>query len=337
MRILSEADVAALVSIPDAIASAREAYRLQAEDGDRAEGGAMAAARAELRRDDPKAGCLLLAGALGPDHLTVKSNVHSYPDGPLAPRAWGSLLTLWDWRAARPRTLLAARLFNDHRTAAGFAAAAEVLAQPDARTLAIFGAGKSAPMTLRYLKAARPSLAELRLVGRAPERVAALKRLAEGWPEFAGVDVRTGLSPGEAVSGADLIVTVTTSDQPVFPGEAARAGACVILGGANRPTAREADDALMGRADVYLDAQAGALDKAGDIRLAIRSGALSEGRIAGEIGAFLPGPRALPVGAELRVFKSMGLPLQDVALAERLVARAEREGRGMCVDLEGAA
>ena len=49
-----------------------------------------------------QAGCLLLAGAWGGEHLTVKSNVHAYPDGPEAPRLWGSLLTLWDWQRAVP-------------------------------------------------------------------------------------------------------------------------------------------------------------------------------------------------------------------------------------------
>lgn len=331
MLVLSEADVAALTSIPEAIEAAREAFRLQAT------GGGGQSVRSDLRREDPKAGCLLLVGARGAEHLTVKSNVHAYLDGPLAPRLWGSLLTLWDWRAARPRALISARAFNDHRTAAGFAAAALVLAVGQARSLALFGAGKSAPMALRHLKEARPSLASVHLVGRSPERVASLKRLVEGWPEFADVEVLAGLSPAEAVAGADIIVTVTTSDEPVFPGDAATAGACVILGGANRPTAREADDALMARADVYLDARAGALDKAGDVALALRSGALAEARIAGEIGAFEAGPRPLPAGAELRVFKSMGLPLQDVLLAERLVARAQAEGRGVRVDLEGGA
>ncbi len=84
--------------------------------------------RGDLRQDNPKAGCLLLAGAWGGEHLTVKSNVHAYPDGPEAPRLWGSLLTLWDWQRAVPRALLSAHAFNDHRTAAGFAIGAQVLA-----------------------------------------------------------------------------------------------------------------------------------------------------------------------------------------------------------------
>lgn len=331
MLVLSEADIAALVSMPEAIRTARDAYRLQAG---RLEPPPL---RGELRRADPKAGCLLLAGAHGADHLTVKSNVHAYPSGPEAPRAWGSLLTLWDWRAARPRALISARAFNDHRTAAGFAVGADLLARGDAGTLAVFGAGKSAPMTVRYLKLVRPSLRRLHLVGRSRERVEQLGRLIESWPEFGDATVTVSPSPEEAVADADIVATVTTSESPVFPGRSAKAGACVILGGANRPSAREADDALMTRADVYLDAVEGARDKAGDLALALRSGALDPARIAGEIGAFPDGPRPLAQGADLRVFKSMGLPLQDVLLAAHIVERAEARGLGHRVDLEGAA
>jgi ornithine cyclodeaminase/alanine dehydrogenase-like protein (mu-crystallin family) len=265
----------------------------------------------------------------------VKSNVHAYPDGPEAPRLWGSLLTLWDWQRAEPRALLSARAFNEHRTAAGFAVGADRLAAPDAGILALFGAGKSAPLTLRYLKAVRPSIREIRLAGRAPGRVQALAAQAAHWPEFADTRICCAASPEAAVAGADLVATVTTADQPVFPGAAVKPGACIILGGANRPEAREADDALMRRADLYVDARQGATDKAGDIRLALESGALIAERIRAEIGAVPAGGLPLSEGSDLRVFKSMGLAIQDVILAEYLVDRAEAAGRGLMVDLAG--
>lgn len=329
MLVLSEADVEALVTLPEAIGCAREAYRLQAS------GEAGGAVRGDLRRDDPRAGCLLLAGASGSRHLTVKSNVHAYPDGPSAPRLWGSLLALWDWSRAEPRALISARAFNDHRTASGFAAAAMLLAPPAAGTLALFGAGKSAPMTARYLKAARPSLQRLCLVGRSLERVEGLRRTIEAWPDFADVEIVVGLSPAEAVAEADIVATVTTSDTAVFPGAAVKPGALVILGGANRPTAREADDALMRRADVFLDASDGALQKAGDLVLALRAGALETRRILGEIGTMGDDLPRFSEGADVRVFKSMGLAIQDATLAVHLVERAEARGLGVRIDLAG--
>lgn len=328
MRILSEADVESLIAIPEAIALAAEAYRLQAE------GSVPAPVRGDLRREDPKAGCLMLVGANGPDHLAVKSNIHAYPGGPEAPRLWNSLLTLWDWRRAEPRALIAARAFNDHRTAAGFAAGANLLGKRDARTLAVYGAGKSAPMAVRYLKNVRPLLDQIMLVGRDPGRVAALAATIRTWPECANVDVAVA-SAQAAAAAADIIVTVTTSETPVFPGEAVKPGTCIVLGGANRPGAREADDALMRRADIYLDARAGVTEKAGDIRLALASGALIPEQMRAEIGACPGGPLPLSPGRDVFVFKSMGLAIQDVLLAQHLVERAEQRGIGQIVDLAG--
>jgi ornithine cyclodeaminase len=327
MRVLSEGDVETLIAIPEAIALAAEAYRLHAL------GAASAPVRGDLRRDAPRAGCLVLAGANGADHLAVKSNIHAYPAGPDAPRLWNSLLTLWDWRRAEPRALIAARSFNDHRTAAGFAAGADRLAKPDAATLAVFGAGKSAPMAVRYMKAVRPSLGRVMLVGRDPGRVAVLADAVGSWPEFAGVEIVVA-SAQDAAGAADIIVTVTTSETAVFPGECVKPGACIVLGGANRPGAREADDALMRRAEIYLDAHAGAADKAGDIRLALASGALVPEQMRAEIGA-CAGPLPLSPGRDVLVFKSMGLAIQDVVLAQHLVERAERRGLGQIVDLAG--
>jgi ornithine cyclodeaminase len=328
MLVLSERDVEALIRPDEAIAAAAEAYRLHAR------GQASPPVRADLACD--KAGCLMLAGALR-GNLLVKSNVHAYPAGPAAPRLWGGMLALWDLQTAQPRALIAGRIFHDHRTAAGYAAATAALAPVDARTLAVFGAGKTAPMTIRYMKIARPSLARIVIVGRGTERAAALAALASRWPDLAGVAVETSDSPAQAVAEADIVVTVTSSSTPVFLGKAVKPGALVVLGGANRPTAREADDDLMRRARVVVDARHGAAAKAGDLALALANGALDPARIVAEIGACLDGPPPDAPGADVTVFKSMGLAVQDAVLAERLVERAERSGVGVRIDLEGSA
>lgn len=328
MIVLSEADIRALVDPREAVALAAEAFRLAAA-------GHGEALRGDLRAEDPKRGCLLLTGSAGPDTLTIKSNVHAYPDGPEAPRRWASLLTLWNWRLAEPRALISAGLFNEHRTAAGFAAGIDRLAAPGAATATLFGAGRSAPLAALYLKIARPSLTRLYLVGRSPERVRDLVEALSREPALAGIELATTATPAEAVAESEIVVTVTTSEEPVFPGKAARPGACIVLGGANRPGAREADDDLIRRADIYLDAHADAFAKAGDLVRAKASGALDPARIRGEIGALSDGALPFSPGANLTVFKSMGLPLQDVLLADALVTKALARGLGTPVDLQG--
>lgn len=326
MLVLGGTDVASLIDRKDAIALATEAYRLQSIKSG-------LATRAQLVRSDPRAGVLILAGAIR-DHegdvLMVKTNVHAFPAGG-GPRSWGGLLALWDFEQGRPIALLSSSGFNDHRTAAGFAAAAKVLARPEVKTLAIFGAGKSAPEVMRYLKLARPSLERILIAGRSPERVGDLVRRAREWPEMSGVDIRSARDPREA-GGMDIVVTVTTSATPVLAGADVKAGALVILGGANRPDAREADDTLMRHAQVFVDGMDDACTKAGDICLARESGALEEARMHGEIGTILNGDPAIDP-LDIRVFKSTGLAFQDLVLARHLVAKARGRGVGMEIDL----
>ncbi|KPF69720.1 hypothetical protein IP69_10250 [Bosea sp. AAP35] len=329
MIVLSEADIRALIRPAEAVALAMEAFRLTAA-------GPAMALRGDLRAEEPRRGCLLLAGSAGPDSLSIKTNVHAQPEDSDAPRHWASLLTLWDWQRAQPRALISAGLFNEHRTAAGFAAGLDRLAAPDATTAAIFGAGRSAPLAALYLMIVRPSLKRLYLVGRSSQRLAALVATLSREPALAGVELVSSATPAEAVADSQIVITVTTSETPVFPGKAARPGACIVLGGANRATAREADDDLIRRADIYLDARADAFAKAGDLVQAKVSGALDPARIRAEIGTLVDGPLPLSPGADLTLFKSMGLPLQDVLLAQALVARAQAGSIGTPIDLRGA-
>jgi ornithine cyclodeaminase len=235
-----------------------------------------------------------------------------------------------------PLALIATTGFNNHRTAAGFAAAAQALAPPDPGTLAVFGAGKIAPAAIRYLVSVRP-FRHVLIVGRGCERAARLAAAARKWPDFAAINVEAVTDPARAAGFADVILTVTTADAPVFPGAAVKPGAVVILGGANRAHAREADDALIARAGVFADHLDGCLDRAGDLRIPFHSGALKRERLAGEIGALLAGrlPPAMP-GADVTVFKSIGIATQDLLLAQVLVTRAEELGIGAQFDPLGA-
>jgi len=98
MLILTEHDIESLIRPAEAIAAATAAYRLHAD------GGVPPPVRADLAREQPKAGCLMLAGMLGSD-LLVKSNVHAYPGGTDKARLWGGMIALWDLRTARLRAV----------------------------------------------------------------------------------------------------------------------------------------------------------------------------------------------------------------------------------------
>ncbi len=322
MLMLSERDIDSLIDPAAAIAAMAEAYRSHAR------GNAPAPARLDLPRQSPKGSVLLLAGHAAGSSFAVKANLHVYPDGDVLPRQATSLMLLLDAATCAPKALIATNGFNNHRTAAGLAAAAEALAPAAPQTLAVFGAGKIAPAAIDYLLRVRP-FKRLLIVGRDPGRAAALAQATR-------ILHRLDASVADAETAAreaDVIVTLTTADKPVFPGDRIKPGALVILAGANRPQAREADDDLIGRAVLYVDDRRACLERAGDILMPLNSGALRPEQILAEIGERLSGqvfPTSFP--HDVTVFKSMGIVAQDIGLAELIVARALKDGRGSDFD-----
>jgi ornithine cyclodeaminase len=325
MLLLSEQDVERLIDPPAAIAAVLEGYRQYSA------GRLLTPGRLDLRRDDPKGSVLMLAGHSQDGLFAAKSNAHVYPDATSRHRKAASLMTLWDMQDCSPLALIATTGFNNHRTASGFAAAAQLLAPPTAETLAVFGAGKIAPAVIRYLATVRP-LKRVLIVGRGPERATALANAVKLWPGFSGIAVEAVQDAATAAAQADIIVTVTTSDAPVFPGRAVKPGTFIILGGANRPDAREADDDLILRAQIYADHLDGCIARAGDICIPLAAGTISRSQIVGEIGAVPSSPTKSAEGLDLTIFKSMGVIGQDLALAKQLVDKARATNVGVEFD-----
>jgi thiomorpholine-carboxylate dehydrogenase len=111
----------------------------------------------------------------------------------------------------------------------------------------------------------------------------------------------------EAVRGADVIVTVTSSRTPVLKGDWLKPGSHVNAIGACRPDWRELDDGAMQKAVVFVDSREGALKESGDV---ILSGA----KIYAELGEALSGKVPLRAN-ETTIFKSLGMAVEDIAAA----------------------
>jgi ornithine cyclodeaminase len=210
--------------------------------------------------------------------------------------------------------------------------ATRALAREDAGDLALLGTGVQALTHLEAMLLARP-IRRVRAWSRQPENVAAFADSARA--RF-GVDVEAAASAQEAVAGADLICTVTSSREPVLKGEWIAAGAHVNAVGASQRTARELDGEAVRRASLFVDRRESALNEAGDFLLARAEGAVDDTHIRAEIGQVLsgaaPGRRS---AEEITLFKSLGLAVEDVAAARHIHAAAERAGAGTRVELGG--
>jgi thiomorpholine-carboxylate dehydrogenase len=202
-----------------------------------------------------------------------------------------------------PLVTMDGRLITEMRTAAVSAVAARHLADPNARVLAILGSGVQA----------RAHVEAMRLV-RSFDEVRVWSRNASHAAEFAREHGATVMSAEEAVRGADVIVTVTGSAEPVLRGAWLSDTAFVAAVGAVGPTRRELDTNAM-RGTVIVDSRDAAAKESGDVLLA-------NAPIYAELGEVLARRPSLPLPGPI-VFKSLGLAVEDLAAA-RIVWEAAK-------------
>lgn len=208
------------------------------------------------------------------------------------------------------------------RTAAVSAVATRLLARENARSLAIIGAGVQGRTHLEAIPLVR-DIDDIRIVSRTRGKAEALARKG----------VRVVESVEEAVRGADIIVTATSSREPVIKREWIVDGVHINAVGSSIAAARELDGATVAAASLFVDRQESTVNESGDYLAALREGAIDEGHIRGEIGDILIGKspgRTSPT--EITLFKSLGLAVEDLASAEFLFEKAKREDAGTLVD-----
>ncbi len=216
------------------------------------------------------------------------------------------------------------------RTGAATGVATEHLARRDASTAGIFGAGAQARTQLEALAEVR-GIREAEVYDVSSERAS---RFAAEMSRGLGIDVRPVDSPAKA-AGADVVVTATTSKEPVLHGEWLSEGSHINAIGSHTPSAREIDTATVLRAGkIVVDSREAALVEAGDIMIPIREGAITAGDIHAEIGEVVAGMReGRTSGLEVTLFKSVGIAVQDAAAAAAAYAGALRRGLGREVPL----
>src|SRR5262252_4356905 len=196
---------------------------------------------------DPPGGFLGLMPALTPDGLGLKA-VTFYPSNiERGIPTHMATIFLVDPQTGTPLAIMDGRLITEMRTAAVSAAATKLLASPDAKVLAILGSGVQA----------RSHVEALRIV-RAFEEIRVWSPTKEHADQFASEISATAMSAEKAVRGADVVVTVTNSKEPVLQGSWLKPGCHVNAVGACRPDWRELDDEVMANV-ILVDSREAAL------------------------------------------------------------------------------
>ena len=221
--------------------------------------------------------------------------------------------------------ILDGRYITEARTAAVSAVSARHLARADATRLAIIGTGVQARSHLEALAEVR-RLTDVRVWS---PRAASRERFVAEMAPHTHAGLRTTSTAEEAMRDADIVVLVTSSPTPVFENGWVSPGAHVISVGACRPTQREMAPDLVARARLYVDSRAAALMESGDVVMGIVEGRFTDSHIVGELGQIVlgraPGRTA---DADITVFKSLGMAVEDVVAADLVLRRAIETGSG---------
>jgi ornithine cyclodeaminase/alanine dehydrogenase-like protein (mu-crystallin family) len=228
-------------------------------------------------------------------------------------------------QTGEPLAVLNASAVTELRTAAVSAVATELLARADATELAIIGTGVQARAHLLAIAAARP-LTSVRVAGRDPAKA---RRFAEEMRERVPAPVAACGSAADAVAGAGIVVTATSSAEPVLRRDWLVPGAHINAVGACVPQARELDTETMAAAALFTDRRESATSEAGDYLLAQADGAIGPEHIRAEIGEILTGSApGRASDTEITVFESLGLAAEDLAAAALAYRKAAELGAG---------
>ena len=223
-----------------------------------------------------------------------------------------------------PLAIMNASAITAIRTAAVSALATKLLAREDASTLAIIGAGVQGHSHMKAIPVVR-EIREIRICSRTRAHADTLARQAS--------NARAVDSVHEAVRGADIIVTATSSKEPVVRREWIGAGIHINAVGSSVASSRELDSTTMAAASLFVDRRESTINESGDYLMAVRDGAITENAIRAEIGDILIGrARGRIAEDEITLFKSLGIAIEDLASAQFLYDKARATGAGSWVD-----
>jgi ornithine cyclodeaminase/alanine dehydrogenase-like protein (mu-crystallin family) len=226
-----------------------------------------------------------------------------------------SVVVLFDGGGGRPLAAIHGESFTRMKTAADSALGCDLLARKDAATLAVLGAGGQARTHIRFLRAVRPSLAQVLVWNRTATRA---ERLAASLRDE-GLAARAVAGPEEAVRQADVVSCLTASAEPVLSGAWLKLGAHVDLVGGFTPAMREADDETMRRGRLFADTLRFTVTACGDFADPIARGVIVAEAVEGDLFGLCSGRVAgRRSQGDITVFKNGGGGHLDLIVARAL-------------------
>ena len=232
---------------------------------------------------------------------------------------------LFDPKQGGLTAVVEADLLGQFRTGAASGVATKKLARADASTVGVFGTGKQARTQLLAVCKVRP-IKTAYVYGRDAER---RKAFAAQLAQETGIEVVPVEKPEEAAKGRDIVCTATAAREPVLFGEWVSAGQHLNLIGSNFLGKAETDVEVFRRTTlVTVDSKEQAKLEAGDFVEPTKAGVLQWSDVLEFAPLFVGKYPGRESPQDVTLFKSLGLGIEDIALAVKVVESAKQQGLG---------
>jgi len=244
-----------------------------------------------------------------------------------------AMVTLIDAETGLPTAIIDGTYLTAIRTGAASGAATDLLARKNATSVAVLGTGAQGRTQLRAVCTVR----EIDRVFVFDRREDAARKFRDEMSAMGAPvpsDITVTATASEAVSGADVVCTATTSKTPVFADSDLKVGAHVNAIGSFTPQMQELPPETVARALLVVDSRVAVWAESGDLIIPRNEGRISETSVHAELGEIVAGSKKGRTSDEqVTLFKSVGNAVQDVSVGSRVLAEAKKKGLGRTVDL----
>lgn len=260
--------------------------------------------------------------------VKLASGHYSNPENYGLPTGMATIL-LVNAKNGMPLAVMDGGLITDMRTGAAGAVSAKYLARPDAKKVAVLGTGMQARMQILAMSRVF-SLDEVFVWGRNADKV---KTYITDMEKKTDLTFTMCSTPSESVKNADIIVTTTTSEVPLFNKEDVKPGTHIACIGADTEGKQEIDEHLFKGNKVVVDSleQCRTL---GEVQHALKQGLISDEDVHGEIGDIILGKeKGRETEEEVTIFDSTGLSIQDITTAKKVSSHVQASESSLKIDL----
>ncbi|WP_428603643.1 ornithine cyclodeaminase family protein [Sedimenticola sp.] len=226
-----------------------------------------------------------------------------------------TLVTLFDDQTGVPRALLDGAMVTKWKTATDSVLGAQLLARPDSERLLIVGAGTVARSLVSAYSALFPGLKRIQIWNRTDDKAAALADELTG----PAIPVNAVSDLAGAVSEADIVSTATLSQEPILRGDWVTPGTHVDLIGAFRPDMREADDVLLLKSELFVDARETTLEHIGELCIPLQRGVIDASFVRGDLYDLCNGGPGRSSDQSITLYKNGGGAHLDLMTADYLL------------------